>query len=86
MTAAILERRLRPGAKLPASRALAERLGLSRTAIVAAYEQLLAEGYATGRVGSGTYVATDLPDKPDGRARPIKLARNASQASAAPRR
>jgi len=70
LTMAILERRLRPGARLPASRALAGRLGLSRTAIVGAYEQLLAEGYAIGRVGSGTYVATDLPDKPVGRARP----------------
>src|SRR6185369_9486570 len=70
LTMAILERRLRPGARLPASRALAGRLGLSRTAIVCAYEQLLAEGYAIGRVGSGTYVATDLPGKPVGRARP----------------
>jgi len=77
LTTAILERRLRPGAKLPASRALAGRLGLSRTAVVSAYEQLLAEGYATGRVGSGTYVATDLPDKPDSRARPVKLERAA---------
>jgi DNA-binding transcriptional regulator YhcF (GntR family) len=40
LTAAILERRLRLGARLPASRALAGRLGLSRTAFVAAYEQL----------------------------------------------
>jgi GntR family transcriptional regulator/MocR family aminotransferase len=67
LCSAILERRLRPGAKLPASRALAERLGLSRTAVVSAYEQLLAEGYATGRVGSGTYVAADLPGRVDGR-------------------
>jgi GntR family transcriptional regulator/MocR family aminotransferase len=79
LTVAILDRRLRPGAKLPASRALAERLGLSRTAIVAAYEQLLAEGYATGRIGSGTYVATDLPDKPAGRARAVKPAHGASR-------
>jgi|HubBroStandDraft_6_1064221.scaffolds.fasta_scaffold00320_9 GntR family transcriptional regulator/MocR family aminotransferase len=79
LTAAILDRRLRPGAKLPASRALAERLGLSRTAIVAAYEQLLAEGYTTGRIGSGTYVATDLPDKPAGRAHAIKPAHGTSR-------
>jgi GntR family transcriptional regulator/MocR family aminotransferase len=37
LSSAILERRLRPGAKLPASRALAGQLGLSRTAVVAAY-------------------------------------------------
>jgi GntR family transcriptional regulator/MocR family aminotransferase len=79
LTAAILDRRLRPGAKLPASRALAERLGLSRTAIVAAYEQLLADGYTTGRIGSGTYVATDLPDKPAGRAHAIKPAHGTSR-------
>jgi GntR family transcriptional regulator/MocR family aminotransferase len=35
---------------------------------VAAYEQLLAEGYVAGRIGSGTYVASDLPDRPGGRA------------------
>ena len=63
-SSAILDRRLRPGAKLPASRAMADRLSLSRTVIVAAYEQLLAEGYATGRIGSGTYVTTDLPEGP----------------------
>jgi GntR family transcriptional regulator/MocR family aminotransferase len=77
LATAILERRLRPGSRLPASRSLAGRLGLSRTAIVSAYEQLLAEGYATGRVGSGTYVATDLADKPDGRTRPVKPRRDA---------
>jgi GntR family transcriptional regulator / MocR family aminotransferase len=80
LTTAILEQKLLPGAKLPASRALASRLGLSRTAIVSAYEQLLAEGYATGRVGSGTYVATDLPEKPAVRARPVKLKRKAAYA------
>jgi GntR family transcriptional regulator/MocR family aminotransferase len=81
LSSAILERRLRPGARLPASRALAGQLGLSRTAIVAAYEQLLAEGYATGRVGAGTYVASDLPDKPDGRARAARPSHATSHAA-----
>lgn len=67
LSAAILDQRLPPGAKLPATRSLAEQLSLSRTAVVAAYEQLLAEGYTTGRVGAGTYVSTDLPGKPRGR-------------------
>jgi GntR family transcriptional regulator/MocR family aminotransferase len=66
LSIAILERRLRPGSRLPASRDLARQLGLSRTAVVAAYEQLLAEGYTVGRTGSGTYVASDLPGKPKG--------------------
>ena len=75
---AILERRLRPGDKLPASRALAEQLGVSRIAVVTAYEQLLAEGYTTSRTGSGTYVATDLPDRPKGStARSVKADRPA---------
>lgn len=45
------------GAKLPSTRAIAEQLGISRTVAVLAYEQLLAEGYANGRGGSGTYVS-----------------------------
>jgi GntR family transcriptional regulator/MocR family aminotransferase len=46
------------GSKLPSTRAISEQLGISRTVAVLAYEQLLAEGYTTGRGGSGTYVAT----------------------------
>lgn len=78
LSAAILDRRLPPGARLPATRTLAAQLGLSRTAVVTAYEQLLAEGYTTGRVGSGTYVATNLPGRPRGRgAAPAKAPRRA---------
>jgi GntR family transcriptional regulator/MocR family aminotransferase len=62
MRAAILSRALRAGAKLPSSRGLALRLAVSRTAVVAAYEQLLAEGYVTGKTGAGTYIAADLPE------------------------
>jgi GntR family transcriptional regulator / MocR family aminotransferase len=62
MRAAILSRALRAGAKLPSSRELAVRLAVSRTAVVAAYEQLLAEGYVTGKIGAGTYIAADLPE------------------------
>lgn len=51
---------LRPGGRLPSSRDLALRLGVARASVVAAYDQLLAEGYAQGRPGSGTYVAQDL--------------------------
>jgi GntR family transcriptional regulator / MocR family aminotransferase len=59
---AILDGRLQPGARLPATRDLAEAYGLSRTTIVAAFEQLRSEGYVEGRVGSGTYVAEVLPE------------------------
>ncbi|WP_280186617.1 winged helix-turn-helix domain-containing protein, partial [Nocardia gipuzkoensis] len=49
---------LRGGDRLPSTRALAERLGVSRTVVAAAYDQLHAEGWITGRRGSGTYLTT----------------------------
>src|SRR5579872_44240 len=51
---------LKAGARLPSSRDLAGRLGVARASVVSAYEQLLAEGYAEGRRGAGTFVAADL--------------------------
>jgi len=59
----ILEGRLRPGARLPGTRDLADQYGLSRGTIVSAFEQLKSEGYVEGSVGSGTYVSTVLPDE-----------------------
>ena len=61
-------------ARLPATRALAHQLGVSRNIVLLAYRHLLREGYAGGRTGSGTYVALELPDaivlaSPPGRAR-----------------
>ncbi len=58
---AIVANTLAPGSKLPSSRHLATRLKVSRTSVVSAYDQLVAEGYAVGREGSGTYVADDVP-------------------------
>ena len=52
--------RLRPGAPLPPSRALADQLGVSRGIVVDAYSQLVAEGYLTARRGSGTRVADTI--------------------------
>src|ERR1700716_1571262 len=49
--------RLAAGARLPATRALAADLGVSRRLVVDAYAQLLAEGYLVARPGAGTYVA-----------------------------
>jgi len=62
LRAEILEGRLRPGARLPGTRDLAEQYGLSRGTIVSAFEQLKSEGYVDGSVGSGTYVSHVLPD------------------------
>src|SRR5436305_6856421 len=63
LRAAILSGRLRPGDRLPATRALAEQLALSRTTVAEAYDQLQAEGYIQGRHGSGTYVASTIPEE-----------------------
>ncbi len=57
LRAAIREGRLRPGDRVPPSRALAAQLGLSRGTVVEAYAQLVAEGFLRGRQGSGTVVA-----------------------------
>ncbi|WP_157251231.1 PLP-dependent aminotransferase family protein [Nonomuraea typhae] len=54
--------RLAPGERLPSSRGLAAQLGVSRTVVTEAYQQLYAEGWLDGRHGSGTFVTElDLP-------------------------
>jgi GntR family transcriptional regulator/MocR family aminotransferase len=58
----ILEGRLRPGSRLPASRDLALQYGLSRGTVVVVFDQLRSEGYVVGRVGSGTRVNEVLPE------------------------
>ncbi|WP_092040919.1 PLP-dependent aminotransferase family protein [Methylobacterium pseudosasicola] len=62
LRAAILDRRLPRGARLPASRVMAADLGCARGTVVLALEQLIAEGYLTARSGSATRVAATLPD------------------------
>ena len=59
----ILSGRLGRGARLPSSRGLATELGVSRNTVAAAFDQLLAEGYIEGRVGAGSFVASDLPEE-----------------------
>lgn len=60
---AILSARLRPGERLPSTRALAASLGISRATVTQSYEQLISEGYLQGVVGSGTKVCVQLPDE-----------------------
>lgn len=62
LRAQILTAQLPAGAQLPASRVLAQDLRVSRNTIVQAYDQLLVEGYIQGKTGSGTFVASALPD------------------------
>jgi GntR family transcriptional regulator/MocR family aminotransferase len=57
---AILSGAFPAGDRLPSTRDLAEQLGISRTVVLLAYDQLLAEGFTEGRGGSGTYVSECL--------------------------
>lgn len=57
LRSSILEGRLRPGTRLPASRDFARQHSLSRGTVVVVFERLLAEGYLSSRVGSGTWVS-----------------------------
>ena len=47
-------------------RDVAAELGVSRNTVLQAYDRLVAEGYATTRPASGTYVADALPARPAG--------------------
>ena len=60
---AVLDGGLPASTRLPASRDLAQSLGVSRNTVKAAFEQLVAEGYLRASTGSGTYVADVLPEE-----------------------
>lgn len=60
---AIIAGNLRARQRIPSSRVLAAELGVSRFPVLAAYSQLLAEGYFESRVGSGTVISSSLPDR-----------------------
>ncbi|MFP8968248.1 PLP-dependent aminotransferase family protein [Pokkaliibacter sp. CJK22405] len=47
---------LQAGTRLPSSRDLAKALGVSRNTVLQAFEQLLAEGFVSGKTGAGTFV------------------------------
>src|SRR6266581_193645 len=74
---AIRSGRLRGGERLPSSRELARELGVSRGLVQECYNQLLAEGYLTSRVGSATRVAAGArpapPAPPPGPVPPPRL-------------
>ena len=66
--AAIIDGRLQPGALMPATRVLADDLGISRGVIVEAYQRLADEGLVGARPGAGTRVMavagrTPLPSR-----------------------
>jgi len=55
--------RLKPGSRLPGTRALSEQLGVSRNTVLLAYGGLAAEGYVETREGAGTYVSAASPEQ-----------------------
>lgn len=59
---AILIGLLKPGVRLPSTRNLAQDLSIGRNTVIAAYDQLIAEGYLEAKTGAGTRVATITPD------------------------
>ena len=73
---AILSGRLAAGTGVPASRVMARQLSVSRNTVLAAVEQLAAEGYLEARQGVGTVVAVRLsedlvrPERAEGAVRP----------------
>lgn len=71
LRAAILNGQLVAGTAIPASRAMARQLGVARNTVLAALEQLTAEGFLDARQGSGTVVSG-------------RLARELTQAVSAP--
>jgi GntR family transcriptional regulator / MocR family aminotransferase len=57
---AVLTGAISAGERLPSTRDLAVQLGISRTVVLLAYEQLLVEGFVDGRRGSGTFISQEL--------------------------
>jgi GntR family transcriptional regulator / MocR family aminotransferase len=70
---AILSGRVPAGSRLPSTRWMAGETGVARNRVVLAYTQLLDEGYVVGRVGAGTYVASELPGDERAAAAPARL-------------
>lgn len=80
---AIIDGLLRPGQRLPSTRALAAELRVSRLSVLTAFDQLRHEGYLSGRVGSGTFVSEAMPDDALRSTRVAGVARARRQAESA---
>ena len=63
MRQSILRGEIPAQSRIPSSRSLAAQLGVSRMTVINAYDQLLAEGYLVGKIGAGTFVASELPEE-----------------------
>lgn len=67
------------GERLPASRTLAQELGVSRTTVIEAFDRLTAEGLIEARVGAGAFVSQALETE-----RPRRPPRQAASAAPSP--
>jgi GntR family transcriptional regulator/MocR family aminotransferase len=56
LRSAIIDGRLKYGARLPSTRNLATQYGLARGTVVAAFEQLQSEGFVSSEVSAGTFI------------------------------
>jgi len=56
LRSAIMDGRLKAGARLPSTRNLAAQYSLARGTVVAAFQQLQAEGFVSSEVSAGTFV------------------------------
>src|SRR6266849_6386811 len=75
----IRRHRLRPGDPLPGSRTLAKAMQVHRNTILAAYTELVQEGWIETKQAGGTFVSRTLPD-----ARPRGVARMTASRAQAP--
>lgn len=71
---------LAAGTRLLPTRVLAKEWGIARNVLIEVYEQLTAEGFLTGQVGSGTYVAEGLMPMTGGRRLPHRTENREEQA------
>ncbi len=69
---------LSAGVQLPGTRVMAEMLGLHRKTVVAAYDELLAQGWLETQNSRGTFVSLRLPE-----IKPVALERSGSPATTA---
>ena len=61
LRAAILDGRLKSGARMPSTRGLSKQYALARGTVAAAFDHLKDEGYLETTVGAGTFVAASIP-------------------------
>ena len=73
---------LKPGDPIPGTRALAEKLGIHRNTVLAAFRELVAEGWIETKVGDGTFVS---PSPPLSKAKPRAPGRTPSATPSPPR-